>query len=192
MDCERALGHPRNVAKLWTQLRKQSPGPDVLAEARMVAAGSLADRGDLDGAISLLATAGGGQGAPQPRRPSPPSVVRPRRPLRAGRRPAPGTRAVPACVALRSDRLRRGRPVGGAGARAHENERPERTEDGGPPPSRPRSVPPTRRPEGRRCRPGRVRCRPGGSRCAADTLAVPRSPVREGRHRCPSRSTSAP
>ena len=58
MDCERALGHPRNVAKLWTQLRKQSPGPDVLAEARMVAAGSLADRGDLDGAISLLATAG--------------------------------------------------------------------------------------------------------------------------------------
>ena len=43
---------------MWTELRQRSPEPEVLAEARIVAAGSLADRGDLDGAISLLAGAG--------------------------------------------------------------------------------------------------------------------------------------
>jgi tetratricopeptide (TPR) repeat protein len=58
MDCQRALGRPARVADLWTSLRQQSPGPDVLAEARIVAAGTLADRGDLDGAVSLLAAAG--------------------------------------------------------------------------------------------------------------------------------------
>jgi len=58
MDSHRALGKPRKVATLWTDLRRRSPEPEVLAEARMVAAGSLADRGDLDGAISLLAGAG--------------------------------------------------------------------------------------------------------------------------------------
>jgi len=58
MDSHRALGKPRKVATLWTELRQRSPEPEVLAEARMVAAGSLADRGDLDGAISLLAAAG--------------------------------------------------------------------------------------------------------------------------------------
>ncbi|MGP8058694.1 MAG: tetratricopeptide repeat protein [Acidimicrobiales bacterium] len=58
MDSHRALGKPRKVATLWTELRQRSPEPEVLAEARMVAAGSLADRGDLDGAISLLAGAG--------------------------------------------------------------------------------------------------------------------------------------
>jgi tetratricopeptide (TPR) repeat protein len=57
MDCQRALGHPRRVAEIWTDLRQGSPGPDILAEARIVAAGSLADRGDLDGAIEVLATA---------------------------------------------------------------------------------------------------------------------------------------
>lgn len=58
MDCHRALGRPRKVADLWAELRRRSPEPDVLAEARMVAAGMLADRGDLDGAISLLTSAG--------------------------------------------------------------------------------------------------------------------------------------
>lgn len=58
MDCQRALGRPARVADLWASLRAQSPGPDVLAEARIVAAGNLADRGDLDGAVSLLASAG--------------------------------------------------------------------------------------------------------------------------------------
>jgi tetratricopeptide (TPR) repeat protein len=58
MDCQRALGKPRKVADLWSQLRQSSPEPDVLAEGRIVAAASLADSGDLQGAISMLATAG--------------------------------------------------------------------------------------------------------------------------------------
>jgi tetratricopeptide (TPR) repeat protein len=66
MDCNRALGKPRKVADLWADLRRRSPGPDVLAEARMVAAGMLADRGDLDGAISLLSAAGVGKALRNP------------------------------------------------------------------------------------------------------------------------------
>ncbi|HLG66922.1 MAG TPA: tetratricopeptide repeat protein [Acidimicrobiales bacterium] len=58
MDSCRALGRPGKVAALWSELRRRSPGPDVLAEARIVAASSLADQGDLDGAISLLAGSG--------------------------------------------------------------------------------------------------------------------------------------
>jgi tetratricopeptide (TPR) repeat protein len=58
MDCQRALGKPKKVADLWSQLRQSSPEPDVLAEGRIVAAASLADSGDLQGAISMLATAG--------------------------------------------------------------------------------------------------------------------------------------
>jgi tetratricopeptide (TPR) repeat protein len=58
MDCHRALGQAGRVAELWTGLRQHSPGADVLAEARIVAAGALADRGDLQGAIVLLATGG--------------------------------------------------------------------------------------------------------------------------------------
>jgi len=58
MDCQRALGKPKKVADLWTQLRQSSPEPDVLAEGRIVAAASLADGGDLQGAIAMLATAG--------------------------------------------------------------------------------------------------------------------------------------
>jgi tetratricopeptide (TPR) repeat protein len=58
MDCERALGKPKKVAELWAELRHRSPDPDVLAEGRIVAAASLADSGDLDGAIAMLASAG--------------------------------------------------------------------------------------------------------------------------------------
>ena len=58
MDCQRALGKPKKVADLWSQLRQSSPEPDVLAEGRIVAAASLADTGDLQGGISMLATAG--------------------------------------------------------------------------------------------------------------------------------------
>jgi len=66
MDCHRALGKPRNVARLWAKLRLRSPEPDVLAEGRMVAAGMLSDRGDLAGAISMLATAGVGKALRNP------------------------------------------------------------------------------------------------------------------------------
>jgi hypothetical protein len=55
MDCHRALGRTNKVAQLWTELRRSSADADVLAEARIVGAGTLADRGDLAGAISLLA-----------------------------------------------------------------------------------------------------------------------------------------
>lgn len=58
MDSLRALGRHAKVAAVWTELRHRSPDADVLAEARIVAAGSLADRGRLSEAIELLASAG--------------------------------------------------------------------------------------------------------------------------------------
>ena len=58
MDCQRALDKPKKVAGLWSELRQSSPDPDVFAEGRIVAAASLADTGDLNGAISMLATVG--------------------------------------------------------------------------------------------------------------------------------------
>ena len=58
MDCQRALHKPKKVTELWSDLRHSSPDPDVLAEGRIVAAASLADAGDLEGAIAMLATAG--------------------------------------------------------------------------------------------------------------------------------------
>jgi tetratricopeptide (TPR) repeat protein len=66
MDAQRALGRHGRVAKWWTELRRHSPEADVLAEARIVAAGSLADRGDLSGAIELLAKAGAGSSLRNP------------------------------------------------------------------------------------------------------------------------------
>jgi tetratricopeptide (TPR) repeat protein len=61
MDSLRALGrHPR-VAAAWAELRRGAADADVLAEARIVAAGSLADRGRLPEAIELLASAGAGR-----------------------------------------------------------------------------------------------------------------------------------
>jgi tetratricopeptide (TPR) repeat protein len=58
MDCLRALGRHRKVAEHWTELRHEAPDADLMTEARIVAAGSLADQGDLSGAIALLSTAG--------------------------------------------------------------------------------------------------------------------------------------
>jgi tetratricopeptide (TPR) repeat protein len=58
MDCQRALHKPKKVAELWSELRHSSPEPDVLAEGRIVAAASLADAGNLQGAIAMLADAG--------------------------------------------------------------------------------------------------------------------------------------
>jgi tetratricopeptide (TPR) repeat protein len=58
MDSYRALGRRKKVNDLWEDLRGQSPSPEVLTEARLVVAGLLADRGDLGGAITFLATAG--------------------------------------------------------------------------------------------------------------------------------------
>jgi tetratricopeptide (TPR) repeat protein len=54
MDCQRALHVHRAVDELWDDLRQASPSAEVVAEGRIVMAGSLADRGDLPGAIKLL------------------------------------------------------------------------------------------------------------------------------------------
>ena len=53
-DCYRALGRYAKVDALWEELREASPEPELMAEGRIVAAGSLADRGDVKGAIRLL------------------------------------------------------------------------------------------------------------------------------------------
>ncbi len=56
-DCERALGHHEQVAELWAELRRGGVSSDLLAEGRLVAAGSLADQGRIKEAIDLLAKA---------------------------------------------------------------------------------------------------------------------------------------
>ncbi len=66
MDSYRALGRRSKVATLWGDVRRRSPDPDTLAEARIVAAATVADRGDLAGAISLLAAAGAGKALRNP------------------------------------------------------------------------------------------------------------------------------
>jgi tetratricopeptide (TPR) repeat protein len=53
-DCYRALGQYAEVEELWDELREASPSAELVAEGRIVAAGSLADQGDLPGAIALL------------------------------------------------------------------------------------------------------------------------------------------
>ena len=63
-DCYRALGRHARVRELWEELRVASPSGPLVAEGRIVAAGSLADQGDLAGAISLL-----GRGFKLPTRP---------------------------------------------------------------------------------------------------------------------------
>ena len=57
-DCERALGRDKAVVATWDDLRRAGVDREVLVEGRLVMAGMLADRGDLEGAIALLAPAG--------------------------------------------------------------------------------------------------------------------------------------
>ncbi|MFZ0060067.1 MAG: tetratricopeptide repeat protein [Acidimicrobiales bacterium] len=56
-DCERALGRHDRVAEIWSELCRAGAGSDVLAEGRLVMAGSLADRGRVKEAIALLGPA---------------------------------------------------------------------------------------------------------------------------------------
>ena len=56
-DSERALGHHDRVAAIWSEIRQSGTSSDVLAEGRLVMAGSLADRGMYKEAIALLGPA---------------------------------------------------------------------------------------------------------------------------------------
>ncbi len=63
-DCRRALKQYREVDRLWTELKEASPSGELVTEGRIVAAGALADQGELGAAIRLLA-----QGFKFPKRP---------------------------------------------------------------------------------------------------------------------------
>jgi len=56
-DCYRALHRYHEVDTLWRELKEASPAPALLSEGRIVAAGSLADQGDLQGALAVMAKA---------------------------------------------------------------------------------------------------------------------------------------
>ncbi len=53
-DCYRALQRWDDVDAVWRDVKAASPAHDVTAEARIVVAGSYADRGDLARAIELM------------------------------------------------------------------------------------------------------------------------------------------
>jgi tetratricopeptide (TPR) repeat protein len=54
MDCERAQRHWNKVAERFDQLQSAAPSSALATEGRIVAAGSLADQGKLDEALTLL------------------------------------------------------------------------------------------------------------------------------------------
>ena len=56
-DCYRAQRRWTDVDNVWRDVRSSSPPHDVMAEARIVVAGALADRGDVKAAIELMQTA---------------------------------------------------------------------------------------------------------------------------------------
>jgi thioredoxin-like negative regulator of GroEL len=53
-DCYRALRRYTDVDEVWRELREASPSADLVTEGRIVAAGALADRGELAEALELL------------------------------------------------------------------------------------------------------------------------------------------
>lgn len=53
-DCYRALKRYDLVDRLWLELREGSPEPALMAEGRIVAAGALADQGNLKDALKLM------------------------------------------------------------------------------------------------------------------------------------------
>jgi tetratricopeptide (TPR) repeat protein len=61
-DSYRALRRYDKVEELWGELKEASPAPALMAEGRIVAAGALADQGDLRGALAIMA-----KGADTPR-----------------------------------------------------------------------------------------------------------------------------
>lgn len=57
-DSYRALRRWSDVDRVWTRVKAASPTHEVMSEARIVVAGSLADRGEIKQAIALLEDAG--------------------------------------------------------------------------------------------------------------------------------------
>lgn len=55
-DCYRGLKRWNDVESVWNDLRSASPTHEVMSEGRIVAAGALADRGELKAAITLMMT----------------------------------------------------------------------------------------------------------------------------------------
>jgi len=53
-DVYRALRRFGDVERIWTEIRDISPSQEVLAEARIVAAGAQADQGDLKAALQIM------------------------------------------------------------------------------------------------------------------------------------------
>lgn len=53
-DCYRAQKRWQDLDDVWTELKQHSPAQEILSEGRIVYAGSLADRGDLFGAIAVM------------------------------------------------------------------------------------------------------------------------------------------
>ncbi len=53
-DCQRAQGRWAAVDQVWQEIKAASPSQDIMAEGRIVAAGALADQGDLRGALELM------------------------------------------------------------------------------------------------------------------------------------------
>jgi tetratricopeptide (TPR) repeat protein len=53
-DAHRALRHHGEVERLWEELAADSPSAELVAEGRIVMAGSLADRGQIAEAIALI------------------------------------------------------------------------------------------------------------------------------------------
>ena len=53
-DCYRALKRYDKVDELWKELKDASPDAAIVAEGRIVAAGALADKGDLQAAVRIM------------------------------------------------------------------------------------------------------------------------------------------
>ena len=88
MDCYRAQRRWTKIDELWGELAATSPSPELVAEGRIVLAGSLADRGRIDD--GARAAPPQGQGGAEPPRLPPPPLVRARRPRGAFRQPLRG------------------------------------------------------------------------------------------------------
>ncbi len=53
-DCYRALRRYEKVTELWESMKFMSPPAGLLAEGRIVAAGALADQGELQSAVRMM------------------------------------------------------------------------------------------------------------------------------------------